>query len=491
MISRLLFATLALLVCHFSVSQPVRLKLNRQINVPNYNHFAPSLTADGLTLLYASDYYVSNGNKCEMKLNTAKGIDNWGAVEEITVVNKWGTLNQHGGHCISADGQALYFSSRKTGGVAGFDIWTSEKKDGLWLPPHNLGKPVNTEGNEAFPSISPDGKYLYFLRCQTMTNQNCEDCKIYVSELKSKDFWKEPTVLPSNVNQGNVLYPRILKDGKTLLFSSDKPGGKGDQDLYVTKKTGEGWSNPLNIEVLNTPDKEIFADMSIQNEAITYASFVDNFWVLYKAKLPEKYQPEPVYLFQGKVTSNNRPLGSAFIQIMDNIMGTPILMKQVASDGKFAVVLPKDKQYDVALIAGNENFHWSSILNAQNLGNSKKEEVEIAIQGLQQGKLYPGRKALFDSTTYKLLAGATLECKRIAKIAQTHPAWKFEVILYPNGISDNEVADPAAAFDGMKTSIQTELIKLGLGDEKASYTNGTGSAEEENNYSGWAIKILP
>jgi len=471
------------------IAQPVRLKLSRQVNVPNYNHYSPSLTADGMTIIYASDYYPSEGNKAELKLCQAKGTDNWGAVEEITPINKSGNLNQFGGHCISADGNTIYFSSRKTGGVAGFDIWASNKKNNVWATPYNLGKPLNSEGMEGFPSLSPDGKSMYFVRCQTMDNKSCEGCKVYVSESKGKDLWKEAMLLPSSINQGNVVYPRILKDNKTLLFSSNKPGGKGGYDLYVSQKEGNTWSEPKNLSQINTTEDEMFADMSIQTDALTYASFTEGYWTLYKAKLAEEFQPDPVLLVSGKVANSDGKPVAASMQISDNRSSSPLSMASLVSGSKFAVVLPAEREYDIAFLPGNDLFFWSSTLSAFNLTRSRKEEVDILLETVRPGKVCHGNKALFDSTTYQLLTGANLECKRISKFIQAHASSSAEIILFPSGVAVNKPAEPTTAFESMKATLQAELVKAGLAADKIVISNGFGTVEEENNYSGWGLRL--
>ena len=486
-----IFALLVIFLVYttFLVAQPVRLKLSRQINVPNYNHYGVSLTADGQTIFFTSDYYLSEGNKAELKECHSKGADNWGALEEVTMLNKSGSLNQYAGHGVSPDGNTLYFSSRKMGGVGGFDIWVSTRINGQWYTPRNIGKPVNSEGMEGFPSISPDGKMLYFVRCQTMTNQKAEGCKVYQAELKGNDIWKEPVALPDNVNQGNILAPKILKDGKTLLFSSDKPGGKGSYDLYVSKKTSSGWSDPRNISILNTSSDEIFADMSFQTDAIVYSSFVENYWTVFKAKLPEEFQPEPVVLLSGKAQDGTKRPLKGFVQAMDNKTGAPISITPISYDGNFSLLLGKDKSYDIAITAGNENFYWSGTVSAENLLKSKKEAVEATVEPLAMGKFYQGNKPLFDSTSYRLLPGANLECKRIAKLIQTHPSWKIELVLFVAGVAENKPTDENAAFETMKGTVENELSKAGIPSEKYSISNGAHTAEEEENYSGWGLKI--
>ncbi|MBC7389760.1 MAG: PD40 domain-containing protein [Opitutaceae bacterium] len=468
------------------IAQPVRLKLPRQINVPNYNHYAPSLSANGLTMIYCSDYYVTEGNSVDMKITTSKGLDNWGSSEDVTAVNKSGTLNQYGAHCISADGNKIYFTSRKTGGVGGFDIWVTEKKGGKWATAQNLGKPVNSTGSDGYPSLSADGKTLYFLRCATMANSGCQDCKLFMSEGKGQDFYQPAVQIPMS---GHILYPRISKDGNSLTFSSTKTGGKGGYDIYQMKKQGDKWSDPVNMEFLNTPADEVYADIPSQAEAILYSTKVDGYLTLFRAKLPERFHPDKVIVISSKINvgPNTGPIG--FIQISDNKTGAPISITKIEKDGKISAVLPTGKVYDVAVVSGKDKFYWSGTYDAINLTRTQKEEPEIVLELLQKNKLYYGNKALFDSTSYQTLPGTALECKRLSKIFLSHPEWKAEFILFPSGVSNNPPADGLSAFEKMKASIQPELSKSGISTERITYVNGFEKPEEEDSFAGWGIKF--
>jgi hypothetical protein len=355
-----------------------------------------------------------------------------------------------------------------------------------------LGKPVNSETMEGFPSVSPDGKQLYFARCQTMTNQNCENCKIWVAEQKSQGYWKEPTELPASINSGNVMYPRILKDGKTLIFSSNKSGGKGGYDLYMSRKSGGSWTEPQNLAFLNTAEDEIFADLPAQTDAIYYASFTDGFLNMYKAKLPEEFQPEKVLLITGKSVneSTKAPL-EGYLMVSDNQSLAPIMIERIDSDGKFTAVLAPGKVYDVAVTAGKDYFFWSSTFDALSISRSKREALDLGIGTLKAGPFYHGNKAIFDSTTYQTLPSAMLESRRIAKVIQSHPELKYELVLFPNGVANNPTENASSSFESMKTSIMADLQKTGLSADKFTLSNGSGTKEEEDNYSGWGLRILP
>ena len=479
------FFVTSLLLAAEIIAQPLRLKLPRQINVPEYSHYAPSLSANGLTMIYASNYYVTEGNSVDMKITRSKGVDNWGSGEDVTAVNKSGMLNLYGGHCISADGNQIYFTSKKTGGVGNYDIWMTEKKGEVWAAPQNIGKPVNSTGSEGYPSLSSDGKFLYFTRCASMANSGCQDCKLFVSEGKP-GFWKPAVEIQLNAH---ILYPRISKDGSSLIFSSNKAGGKGGYDLYQIKKQGDKWSTPINLEFINTNADEIYADIPGQSDAILYASKVDGYLTLFRAKLPEEFHPDKVILFTGKIPAVPAGTPAGFLQVSDNKTNAPVFIVKIESDGKISTILPKGKSYDFAIISGNEKFYWSATYDATQLIRTQREEPEITLDPLKKDVLFHGNKPLFDSTTYKVLPGNVLECKRLSKIFQTHPDWKAEFILFPSGVSNNPPQDVEMAFERMKGAIQPELSNAGISPERIIFTNGSGRPEEEDSYVGWAVRF--
>ena len=136
------------------------------------------------------------------------------------------------GHAtISKDGDRLYFVSDMPGGVGGTDIYVCLKEGGeggVWRAPKNLGKKINTEGNEMFPFISEDNK-LYF---SSDGFSGLGGLDIYSVEIGS-DESKTPDNLgyPINSNKDDFSF-YISPDSKTGYFSSNRAGGKGDDDIY-------------------------------------------------------------------------------------------------------------------------------------------------------------------------------------------------------------------------------------------------------------------
>lgn len=162
---------------------------------------------------------------------------------------------------ITADGKTLYYVSNRVGGVGGHDFWVTTKKDRLdtvYTEPYNLGAPVNTTLNEGVASISADGQVIYFTACNR--DDGLGDCDLYEAELEGTE-WKNVR----NISEINSAYwdsqPAISSDGKTLYFISNRPGAMGgpdDADIYISRLQSDGrWSEPVNMgEPINTKKRE-------------------------------------------------------------------------------------------------------------------------------------------------------------------------------------------------------------------------------------------
>lgn len=162
---------------------------------------------------------------------------------------------------VTADGRTLYYVSNRPGGVGGHDFWYTTKKerlDTVFADPINLGRPINTELNEGVASIAADGQTIFFTGCNRPDGLG--DCDLYEAELDGTE-WKNVR----NVSEINSAYwdsqPSISSDGKTLYFVSNRPGaigGEGDADIYYSTLGSDGkWSAPKNLgPPINTKERE-------------------------------------------------------------------------------------------------------------------------------------------------------------------------------------------------------------------------------------------
>jgi hypothetical protein len=151
---------------------------------------------------------------------------------------------------ISADGLELYFHSTRSGGHGKGDIWmtTRTSKDEPWGEPVNLGPSVNSSSFEFDACISADGLSLYVNSMRP--GGHGEDDLWLATRPTIADPWGEPVNLGSTINSPNWEYgPSISADGLSLYFVSNRPGSYGDSDIWVVTRetTNDDWGEPVNL----------------------------------------------------------------------------------------------------------------------------------------------------------------------------------------------------------------------------------------------------
>jgi len=216
----------------------------------------PCLSADRLELYFYSDQSGGMGSDSQWAFDA---FDIWVATRE-TIGDDWGTpvnlgpainsTTPDGSPCLSADDLSLFFESKRPGGAGGVDLWMTTRRtvSDPWGTPVNLGPKVNSSAFDMGASISADGRTLVF-QSNRPGGTGAED--IYVStRTTASDPWGTAVNLGPTVNSSTFDgQPYVAPDGLMLLFCSDRPGGFGDWDIWVTTRetADDTWSTPMNL----------------------------------------------------------------------------------------------------------------------------------------------------------------------------------------------------------------------------------------------------
>jgi len=181
---------------------------------------------------------------------------------EATKISNVNSSSADLGPSISADGLELYFASNRNygGDMCYGDIWVAKRAttDDEWGEPVNLGLVVNSAGPEFDPSISADGLELYFSEGYPHAWRACGPRAggygagdLWVSRREAPDAdWGTPINLGPEINSASYDdTPSISVDGLSLFFTSARPGGYGECDLYVTTRPSrdDPWGPVANI----------------------------------------------------------------------------------------------------------------------------------------------------------------------------------------------------------------------------------------------------
>lgn len=150
---------------------------------------------------------------------------------------------------LTADGNKLFFT-RVTDNQE--DIYYSERdSNGLWSEAILLPN-LNTNENEGAHNISADGRTILFTYCSDRPSTAYRGCNIFAS-FKRKGGWTKPEYFNVINSKAWDSQPNISADGRTIIFASKRPGGKGESDLWVSTRNDNGqWTEPSNLHTINT-----------------------------------------------------------------------------------------------------------------------------------------------------------------------------------------------------------------------------------------------
>jgi hypothetical protein len=205
-----------------------------------YNEIFQSLSADGLTL-YFSDFYGGwtaagdrpggVGSRDLWMCTRASTDDPWGPpVNMGAIIN---SPNAEVSPSVSQDGQILIFASTRSGGRGNYDLWMSTRPaaESDWAVPVNLGPPVNSSAYEGEVCLSTDGLALFF---SSNRPGGMGSYDLWVTTRRSQaDAWSPPVNLGPLINTSSIEgAPSLSPDLKTLYFCSNQPGGIGGWDMY-------------------------------------------------------------------------------------------------------------------------------------------------------------------------------------------------------------------------------------------------------------------
>ena len=170
---------------------------------------------------------------------------------------------------ISKSGLSLYFSSLRPGGFGGFDLWVSRrlKQTAPWGIPENLGPAINTGSNDQGATLSRDGHFLFFVSDRP-GGLGGQDLWVSWRAHTRDDFgWQPPVNLGAGVNSeahdhGPGYFENDDEGIPLLYFGSARPGGPGSDDIYVSAMTAEGaFASATLVAELSTPFADVGPDV--------------------------------------------------------------------------------------------------------------------------------------------------------------------------------------------------------------------------------------
>ncbi len=425
--------------CDFSlnaIQHPVDFKpenLGTSINT-NADEYLPNVTADESTLIFTrkignnEDFYQSK--RVKNQWTNAVGLSSKINTPEYN----------EGAQSLTQDGQYLFFTGcNRPDGLGRCDIFLTHKNSTDWDKPFNLGAPINTAGWESQPSISADGKTLYFV---SLRKGGYGGYDIWKSTITDKG-WSEPENLGPNINTPyDEQSPFIHPDDQTLYFSSNGWPGLGSKDLFLSRKGPDGkWQKPENLGYpINSSGEENGLTLTADG---AYAFFSSNQlkgaggFDIYTFEMPEKLRPNVVTYVKGLIKDANskQPL-DADVQIVDLKTNRLIFQNVNAlNQGRFLATLNVGKNYGLNIsrpgyLFYSENF---SLLNQK---TGKPFIIEVSLQEIEAGKKSILRNIFFDTNQFVLKPESKSELEKLIVFLTINPKVTIEISGFTDNVGD-------------------------------------------------------
>ena len=460
-----------------SIQNPKKIepvKLPYPLNEFDLQYF-PSLNVDGSEIYFTRRLSSKPESKEDIYFSEKLKDNSWSEPKSIS--NRINKQGENEGTCaISTDGNTLIFTScgQNKNNFGRCDLFVSYKKEGKWTKPENLGKNVNTEYWESQPTLSFDGRILYFVSDRP---NGFGGRDIYKSYKIDDENWSKATNVGSVINtKKDDIGPFLHPSGDRLILASDGRLGMGGFDLYYSVKSQEygEWSEPkhfgypinnhkdqISLVILSDNSKAFYSED--QKEGKAYYSYI------YSFSLPNEFKPQKRenYLVGHILDSKTKKPIEAELRLMN--IKSDSLITSTHSDpitGKYSIVLKEGQEY--ALFISSPSHLFKSIhLSDLNMTQEKGVELDFSLESVVKNASVDLQNIFFKTAKYSLKEKSQTELKQVATYMKENPNLKVEI----SGHTDN-VGDEQFNFElSMKRakSVVDFLIKQGVSKESLRY----------------------
>lgn len=443
--------------------------------------YFPTLTVDQTQLLYTRRVTTRNGYQHEDFYVSTDNHGYWDTGEPMPPnIN---TPNNEGAPTFAPDGRTLIFvgcTDPRYGygegrrGYGSCDLFVTEKVGDKWLDPINLPGAVNSRNWETQPSLSSDGKTLYFIRGNVKSSggRNKRNGDIYVSRKAADGSWGKPVKLPDNINtnasEASVL---IHPDGKTLYFASNGHVGMGGYDLYMTTLQPDGsWSDPKNLGYpINTSGDEHSLLVYSNGEIAIFGSDREGglgHLDLYSFEMPESIRPTRTIYMTGTVfdVETNEKLEAEF-SLKDLETGQEVVHSYSdRQNGSFLVSLPVN--HDYALFVKKPGYNNYSINFNLTVPENSTEPYhqDVPLEPIHSTKPVELANVFFDLGSARLRKESHTELNELVAWLNQNPEIKIELQGHTDAQGDAD--DNMTLSNNRAKAVMDYLIEQGIAAER-------------------------
>lgn len=293
------------------------------------------------------------------------------------------------------------------------------------------------------------------MRCETMSQREASGCVIMMAQKQANGRWGEPVALPASINTGNAQTPRILADGQTLIFSSDRAGGKGGMDLYVTRFRNGSWSDPVPMSFANTKDNDQFVSVNATGRYLLRDAPGERRREMAEFLIPEPLRPKGLMRVEGTIDGSGAP----YISVYDLVNGKRIFNGRPDRQGFFKLYLMEGSKYELSIDPEHDRLMYYS-QQFDLTGDTLEQVVRIAprIAPPATGDEIPLDLVEFHGNTTEIVPASGAELKRVARLVRGNADKMFAIRVVMTGYEEDSIrSNPELTevrYDSIWTTVQ-------------------------------------
>ncbi|MFM7327365.1 MAG: OmpA family protein [Bacteroidota bacterium] len=416
------------------VTQPLSDTVNRFVM-----QYFPVLTADERMLFFTRRNGKTDRDTEDIVVSERDASGAFGPPVSLSPLIK--TPGNEGTCTVSADGRQIIFTScRGRAGFGNCDLFESRKTGDQWSEPVNLGSGVNSSAWESQPSLSADGRVLFFVSDR---RGGIGSRDLYRAEKGEDGKWQQSVNLGPAVNtRFDEISPFIHANGTTLFFASNGRPGFGGYDLYSTTRLDSLWKEPENFGApVNNHEDQFSLFISADGLTGYYSHEGDrdqHSGRIYTFRVPEPLRiRETSSSVRGIISDrkNGRPV-KARVELVN--LATRELVSLSSSDslnGQYLIVLNKGADY--GLFVSAPRYLFQSLNFSHTGAASRPVVIDIALEPVQAGAAVVLKNIFFDYDSYALKAESYPELDKAVRFMRDNPTLRIEI----SGHTDNTGAE--------------------------------------------------
>lgn len=467
----------------------------------SFDELFPIISPDGKTLYFCRKNYPENygPDKFEDIWYSEQQEDStthqliWGTAKNIGQPLN----NQHPNFLcgILPDANTMLVGNvyMSNGGVKGGISMSYRTTEGWSMPVRQQILDYQVNKDVVNYSLAPDGKTLLMALDR---NTSLGGMDLFVSFLQPSGKWSAPLNLGRDINTaGDETTVFLASDGMTLYFSSDGHNGYGNNDIFMARRldsTWQRWTEPQNLgSSINTPDWDAYFSLPASGEFAYFVSYKDPAAKgdIYRIAIPDALRPRPVTLMSGRVLDarTKKPIG-AIIRYESLTTGREIgVARSDSSTGAYTISLPVGELYGFRAesdkyISINEN------IDLRNLQKYQEVKRDLRLVKLEKGQSVLVNNIFFDTGKWDLRPESDPELKRIAELLQRNPSMAIMIAGYTDNVGAKKAnlelsqkrAQAVFAYFTQLGIEQKRLSAKGYGADKPVASNKSEESRQQN-----------